>query len=79
MKKLLILSLLTLGACAPIDLILKSPGSDQYEYVGCHIVESDVDENGSVAFGFFGLKVNQIYFQQVGKDGTVYMGNRKPC
>lgn len=79
LKILAFVALFTLGACAPIDLILQSQGSDKYEYVGCHIVEEDVDENGSVAFSFFGFVTPVVYFQQVGKDGTVYQGLRKPC
>jgi len=79
MNKLLFVGLVSmLVACAPLDQILKSDGS-RYEYVGCHIAEDTVDENGSVAFSFFGLKTPQIYFQQVGEDGEIYQGNRKPC
>jgi len=80
MKKLLILPLLliTLGACAPLDLILKAEG-EKYKYIGCHIQEETVDENGSVAFAFFGFKTKHVYFQQVGIDEIVYSGNRKPC
>ena len=72
MKKLVLVGLLVLGACAPTFPF--GPGNSQsqnFDFVGFHCVNQNPTKDGSVAFGPFGLKTNFIWFKQQNNDGTV--------